>query len=287
MPVAASGAGSSADNSGRDWTDGADLVVEGDAFHVAGSPAGSTRSTRASVGYRLVEDMPWGVLSSYTVRMVTTNPLWSQIDDEVADIAEKIEWATGSSMSMGSPIGSHEGNTREITVEVGTDSPCGPLSNPGVLGCGGPFNQLTWTALGGSVWICSCLVGTSLLYSTILHEMGHSVGLDHYDEMWQGQYQVMVSFHIDDPTYYRSGDVSGLRRLGMNGYGHGTAPTHRPGPTPVPSVGDSGVAAARVTWPGAASYGLTIDHHEVEIENTTTGGSKTVTVGSSRSATIT
>src|SRR5262245_47200133 len=108
-----------------------DVVVDGDSFW-----AGPTRpaQTRAATGY-LLGTPGLGVHAGYSVRMVTTNSLWTSIDEEVAEAAEAVEWATGTNMTMGAPISSHAENPLEITVEVSASSPCGPLSLFGDIGC--------------------------------------------------------------------------------------------------------------------------------------------------------
>lgn len=255
-----------------------DVTVDGDSFWAG--PAGP-RQSRAGTGYVLAAG-GLGVNAGYTVRMVTTNPLWTSIDEEVAEAAEAVEWASGSNMTMGAPISSHAENPFEITVEVSNNSPCGPLSPFGAIGCGGGYADFANNIIVGQVFICTCMTSDPTLYGVVLHEMGHAMGLAHYPASWQGQLQVMYPINQSDISYYRSGDVSGLRKLAMNGYGAGHAPTHRPGPTPLPDVGNGGFARLAVTWPAAAGFGLTVDHHEIHVRNTRTGVIKTVTVGGGR-----
>jgi hypothetical protein len=259
-----------------------ELVVDGDRFWVGGDP---TSTQRAASGYAL-GNSGLGLHASYTVRMVTNHPSWTSVDEEVADVIEQVQWATGSSMAMGPTIGSHVGNPREITVSVGTSSPCGALSFPGTIGCGGGWADGANNVLGGQVFLCSCMVSDPTLYGLVLHEIGHAVGLLHYDASWQGQLQVMYPINQFGLTYYRSGDVSGLRKLAMNGYGNGNAPTHRPGSTAQPDVGNGGFAKLEVDWPGAANFGLAIDRHQIEVRNTVTDARKIVTVGAGRSAVV-
>jgi hypothetical protein len=256
-----------------------DITVDGDSFW-AGSSA--SPQARAASGY-LLSAPGLGVNSGYHVRMVTSNPQWTAIDEEVSQAAEAVEWATGASMSMGAPIGFHAENPLEITVEVTTNSPCGALNLFGAIGCGGGYADGANNVIVGQVFICTCMVSDPTLYGVILHEMGHAMGLAHYGSSWQGQLQVMYPINQDDIHYYRSGDVSGLRKLTMNGYGGGHAPTHRPGPTPQPHVGNGGFGRLHVVYPAAAAFGINVDHHEIDVRNTRTGSIKTVTVGSTRS----
>jgi hypothetical protein len=261
-----------------------DLVVDGDRFWITPDGGAPARAVRAANGYAIPGGL--GLHASYTVRMVTSHPSWTSVDEEVADVIEQVQWATGSNLAMGPTIGSHAGNDREITVSVGTSSPCGPLSFPGTIGCGGGWPDFANNVLGGQVFLCSCMVSDPTLYGLVLHEIGHAVGLLHYDAGWQGQLQVMYPINQFGLSYYRSGDVSGLRKLAMNGYGNGNAPTHRPGPTPEPGVDNGGFARLDVAWPGAANFGLGIDHHQIEVRNTANDARKTVTVGAGRSATV-
>lgn len=69
--------------------------------------------------------------------------------------------------------------------------------------------------------------------ATLLHELGHVVGLDHVDD----PRQLMYPFPGQGPVGLAEGDEAGLRALGA---AQGCAPTPRPGPVEVDYVDDFG-----------------------------------------------
>lgn len=107
---------------------------------------------------------------------------------------------------------------REIHVTVSDSSPCGPLGDR-TVGCGGHlYRDIDGrrTVVAGLVWIAPNLEarGRNVLRETVLHEFGHALGLDHYDDAHDGQFQVMRSVVGGGDGRYRSGDRSGLAGLG-------------------------------------------------------------------------
>ena len=71
------------------------------------------------------------------------------------------------------------------------------------------------TVVAGVVWIAPNLEarGGNVLRETVLHEFGHALGLDHYDDPHDGQFQVMRAVVGGGDGRYRTGDRSGLAGL--------------------------------------------------------------------------
>lgn len=57
---------------------------------------------------------------------------------------------------------------------------------------------------------------TSWWVGTLMHELGHAVGLDHYNSAYGGSYQLMR--WAGGPNVLRSGDANGLRRVAPAGH---------------------------------------------------------------------
>lgn len=117
-----------------------------------------------------------------------------------------------------------------IRVGFSSGSPCGSLApagtSQGTVGCGGPesvqADDGTVFHLRGNVWLSPSLrdVNAPLAVDVIAHEVGHAVGLDHYDAAYTAipggtpVRQLLYPAVHDDPTdtglRYRTGDAQGL-----------------------------------------------------------------------------
>jgi hypothetical protein len=110
--------------------------------------------------------------------------------------------------------------TREMVITAsgpGTPTPCGTLGN-GLIGCA------SWQAqsalrqghaitvfTGGTAWVDVTQPWTFVRNATF-HELGHLLGLGHFDGTFLGQTQVMAPVaHDNPPLWYQAGDLAGLR----------------------------------------------------------------------------
>lgn len=102
----------------------------------------------------------------------------------------------------------------EIYVVISASSGCGTLSG-GALGCGGTddgaFFDGEYRATSGVVWL-SPTMPTQCQQPVAGHEIGHAVGLGHFDSLYLGEVQLMKSStNCVSPISFRAGDVNGLR----------------------------------------------------------------------------
>lgn len=183
-----------------------------------------------------------GNRGSYTIRLVDSAGIESLRPGLELAAARLADHTGGYFVVAPGTTTATEPVSGEILVVVSSTSPCGG----NWAGCAGPrsaeFDPVAgqWFLVTGKVWIHP----TALTYSQVNrqhlleHEIGHALGLLHYDSLYEGRYQVMHSMRYDAATF-ESGDVNGLNYL------HPTAPTNDPfsAPRAVPSSGTVDVLA--------------------------------------------
>lgn len=177
---------------------------ENEQFHAKG---GATAGSSGSHGYRLLGDIT--LLPHYDVRLVRSNSievLRPLIESATSAAAE----AGGQSMTVLPGIAEPGGPSQgQIDVMVSDRSPC----VGSWLACAGP-NIDGGVARSGRVWIHPRLFQKSRhnVENAIRHEIGHVLGLAHYDGIHEGRRQTMHSTSFDAGRY-ESGDVAGLRAV--------------------------------------------------------------------------
>jgi hypothetical protein len=104
----------------------------------------------------------------------------------------------------------------EILLSVDDTTPCGP----GNAGCGGPRiwsqrpSDHKTVIEGGRMWIYSVVLGYTAAQKqhVVDHELGHALGLAHYEQWYSDGYQVMHPSSYE-ASGYRAGDRNGLSYL--------------------------------------------------------------------------
>jgi hypothetical protein len=72
--------------------------------------------------------------------------------------------------------------------------------------------------IGATVQICprGFTDSTAILRATLLHELGHAVGLDHYNPIHAGHRQIMNAIVQPEDSTYQAGDIHGLQAVAAN-----------------------------------------------------------------------
>ncbi|MEZ5255573.1 MAG: hypothetical protein R2705_01360 [Ilumatobacteraceae bacterium] len=100
----------------------------------------------------------------------------------------------------------------EILVRTATSSLCGPLSVPGIAGCGGP-RTVAGLIVSGEVSLATAVPCRSNGGAIAAHELGHAFGLSHYTGTVGGLRQLMYPTTESKAPTFRAGDRAGLRTL--------------------------------------------------------------------------
>ena len=177
-----------------------DSVVRGSTFAALQAAAGQFQPVISGAGFNANDLHNYG---SYTIRLVTSG--YGDIEayrGELQQTANEVNSQTGILMTVapGSVAGPADPNDLspapgEIWVMISSISPCGQLAN-GTLGCGGTFDttfvngEFRW--FSGEVWLSPTLT-TQCQQPVVNHEVGHALGLAHFDQLYLGQYPAIPS----------------------------------------------------------------------------------------------
>lgn len=189
---------------------------------------------------------------AYEVRLVASDGV-ERLRPYVAEAVAAASAAGGISLALRPGTIDRAGPARgQIDVMVSEMSPCGGMW----LGCGGP-NIDQGTITSGQIWINPRAFDRppSELSNTVRHELGHTLGLGHYEYLHEDRVQTMHPTRFDAATY-ESGDRDGLRFVAGK---PPIDPAAEPPPAPTDPVGAIEAALA-------GPFGITVRGWAVDPE---------------------
>lgn len=144
------------------------------------------------------------------VRMDPTTP--AAVRNIMRDAVDQINASSGAQLVVG-PDTSAPPGVDEIVVRVPEVTVCGPLA-AGCASNGIGSSEGVGVVTNALIEIKRDLLGSGYEIPILLHEMGHAMGLGHYDVPYRTQMQVMWNSVTPDMVAYRAGDRQGLAALG-------------------------------------------------------------------------
>lgn len=190
--------------------EGHDFVVFGAASGPVlprGSGDGGRRTAEADGGYSLLD--PQGFQRDrYVIRLVPSSGV-EQLRPYLVQAAAAASDPAPASVAVGSAPGDMAPGAGEIDVKVSTSSPC----SGAWVACGGPTMN-GHEIRSGRIWIHPRLLTRSShdIANTVHHELGHALGLGHFDAAYNGVIQVMHSRQFTAASY-EAGDRNGLASM--------------------------------------------------------------------------
>jgi hypothetical protein len=168
-------------------------------------------------GYALIR--PGSVdRSSYTLRLVANGQNVEAVRTDVLAAALEVGFSGGPSITVAAgTIPDRKAAPGEILLSVSATNSCMAAN----VSCGEPYFGGRRPAdsrplvESGRIWIDPVILSqpSFSLRHVIRHELGHALGLNHYEALYKGYYQVMAPG--SSPTFYQPGDRNGLSFLGQ------------------------------------------------------------------------
>lgn len=150
------------------------------------------------------------LLDHYEVRLVASAGI-EEIRPYVLDAAGAATAVGGQSLAVRRGlVAPGEPARGQIDVVVSSSSPC----RGRWLACAGPNSDDDGTIDSGRIWVSPRLLGRPAheIANTVRHELGHTLGLAHYEFLHHDRVQTMHPSRFD-AAVYEAGDINGIRAL--------------------------------------------------------------------------
>lgn len=183
------------------------LHRDGDLVVVDAKAGARSAPARAGDGYAIYKEAT--LLDSYLIRLHTSDGI-EQVRANFSAAATTIRNEVGLAVTVAPGLyGPTPSSPGTIDVIIQARGTC----FGSWLGCTSPTID-DGKVRHAVIWLNPRLLRREPhdIDNTVRHELGHALGLAHYDAVHEGQVQTMHSWRFD-ATAYRSGDLDGLRHL--------------------------------------------------------------------------
>ncbi len=210
----------SADDSPRWIQTGSDSVVGADAV-------GAQRQARTAVALAGAGFNAYGTpnFGDYTIVLVTSaEGNIEDYRDEFEVMADQVNARNGLSIRVAPGTIAGPADPIDLDPPEGqiwaTISSTSPCAGSAWAGCGGPGGNRVIDGVAhytyGALWLHTTRLapaGPVAKQAVVSHEIGHTLGLTHFDTIFEGQYQVMRSFLDGTYSALQSGDLNGIAHV--------------------------------------------------------------------------
>lgn len=172
----------------------------------------------SACGYNLQPSSPVG---PYTLRFNPNVPQSVRVD--AIWVIQRATQITGIPISLGPDTASTTPASGEIIMRLGYQ-----CNIPNEAGCAIMYGDAAKRITATSITIAPPQVGSATQRIDLLHEIGHALGLWHFEEVFQGRWQVMRSMLHAGTWDYQAGDIAGLQAAATNGRKIGPPPPPPP-----------------------------------------------------------
>jgi hypothetical protein len=132
---------------------------------------------------------------------------------DVEAVRLRVNALSGAQWRVGYPTGALAARN-EVTIAVQAPTQCAGLAPPGSIVYACTVRAANAAIVSADVEINPAIVGSAVLLTTVLHELGHAAGLNDFDTRYLGRWQVMRTECVPGLFDYEAGDTAGLRWLG-------------------------------------------------------------------------